>query len=1126
MDMSWFDQKREIKHKYLYKIIVFSGYTLRVKLEKKNSETEANHSTCAARYEAWRNRLKKNKIAYQEFKVQDAARSKVYRHNLSEGKRNESNEYAKLRMRKYRKRKTEESHGKVKLNTRHRVEKQREYWRRKKAEERAKMSSQKKRRELEKRKAKYQSSKAKCELKFITGKSEVSRKLVTKCNMSLPKTPNFFAAAVETPQKRQAMKNKEIILTPKSKQKHETNAKIVARIKNSLNELKNDTSKSGRQRYRILTQSIVGRSAVEHSLRKELNMKWEYWNKVSQITEAEEECVRRNNSMPEENVQQIERFYLSESTILPTKKTVSIKTGKQKHIMTDTLQQAHIRFLKQNPSVKVSLIHFRKLRPKEVLTVNKHKFNSCLCEYCLNVQYKLDTLNQVSQSMKKPELKVKSKYLCVEKSMCQKNTESNFAKMIFIERECNSCGESTLQKHFEPLLEFNENDTCQWKCWEYRTVKNRGKEERKQVLVDKAGSLKHLIDELCKEVNFLSKHLFVAEWQYRQFNYISKHIPKSWLVTIADFSENYRCTAQYEIQSAYYNYHQVTVHPMLAYYNCPDCTEVVQESVVFISDDLDHDPAAVEQFSKCPNAHLRNTRGLNYNHEVQFSDGCASQYKSKVSFQNLSTLDHHFERSFFGSRHGKGPCDALGGIVKKGAETYVKSRRGTIRNADEMFTFCEAHLKIGNGSKCEHKRRAYFYFEKINKGKKSENLKTFKGTRQLHSVRAVEPGVVEGRNLSCFCVGCTSPVGEPKSDSCTNKAYISEWKTHHLSCTREARVNSKKKKLVPNISSKKPKIESRNQKQSKQITEQTVLSSEITFKQTLDTFRKARTYEELKLLVFSNPKEMESIRVQPCNFVDSTSFVVDKIALDLLPEDIPDQDTLKFPVRVGADGNCLPRCGSIHAFGNEEHHEQIRARIVLELVKNADMYLDFHQLARGTSLSDHDASKLPSRFATYSPKYTAGDILTEHTIRRIYQQEVLDISQKNSFMGIWQLFGLASVLRCRIFSVYPNRGNLSVRQDLHRQIFPIGPVEHEAAEVGVMWTTTREDMTRATHWIPNHFVPLVSIDAPRFVSNSSTDPGSTSIVECSFSEDEDQNKDSSGLIDILQYFVGEVSISW
>ena len=60
---------------------------------------------------------------------------------------------------------------------------------------------------------------------------------------------------------------------------------------------------------------------------------------------------------------------------------------------------------------------------------------------------------------------------------------------------------------------------------------------------------------------------------------------------VLDFAEN-----QDEIQSAHWAVNQVTVHPIVVYYSCADCTiqHVVQEAVVIISEDLKHDGHAVQ----------------------------------------------------------------------------------------------------------------------------------------------------------------------------------------------------------------------------------------------------------------------------------------------------------------------------------------------------------------------------------------------------------------------------------------------------------------------------------------------------------------------------------------------------
>ena len=176
------------------------------------------------------------------------------------------------------------------------------------------------------------------------------------------------------------------------------------------------------------------------------------------------------------------------------------------------------------------------------------------------------------------------------------------------------------------------------------------------------------------------------------------------MITIADFSENYRCVKQDEIQSAYYSYQQATLFPLIAYYTCLGCNDaVVQESVVFISPDLVHDAMAVAQYLKKMTEHVQGH--VKFVHEVQFTDGCYSQFQSKLPFQHLSeTKTHNFERSYFGSRHGKGPCDALGGIIKKQAEMYVRTRKGSIQDAKALFEFCDINLTINTDSKCQHKK--------------------------------------------------------------------------------------------------------------------------------------------------------------------------------------------------------------------------------------------------------------------------------------------------------------------------------------------------------------------------------------------------------------------------------------
>ncbi|WAR14789.1 hypothetical protein MAR_004894 [Mya arenaria] len=99
--------------------------------------------------------------------------------------------------------------------------------------------------------------------------------------------------------------------------------------------------------------------------------------------------------------------------------------------------------------------------------------------------------------------------------------------------------------------------------------------------------------------------------------------------------------------------------------------------------------------------------------------------------------------------------------------------------------------------------------------------------------------------------------------------------------------------------------------------------------------------------------------------------------------------------------------------------------------------------------------------------------MTNENIKSIYRKEILSITKDKSFMSIWQVHALSSVLKTPIQSVYPELGNRNVRKDMHKLIKPVSGTNKEPP-VFVMWTSNRDDMT-PLHWVPNHFVPLLKL---------------------------------------------------
>lgn len=177
------------------------------------------------------------------------------------------------------------------------------------------------------------------------------------------------------------------------------------------------------------------------------------------------------------------------------------------------------------------------------------------------------------------------------------------------------------------------------------------------------------------------------------------------------------------------------------------------------------------------------------------------------------------------------------------------------------------------------------------------------------------------------------------------------------------------------------------------------------------------------------------------------------------------------PVATSAFGNCLPATGSYFLFGNEDHHVEMRVRIAAELALHADLYLDDDVLKQ--EMGHMPVTSRKETYAMFSDKYRPhqGSLLTSKDVQTLYEEETMSIVKPSTYMGIWQLHALSSVLGARVKSVYPGLG--SVSKDLHRLIEPRQMNWQNV--VHVMWTNSG-NRDRSSWWEPNHFVPLLHHD--------------------------------------------------
>ena len=293
----------------------------------------------------------------------------------------------------------------------------------------------------------------------------------------------------------------------------------------------------------------------------------------------------------------------------------------------------------------------------------------------------------------------------------------------------------------------------------------------------------------CDDLQKRIAHKFRADWQTAQFQASISNIQRGHIVMVMDFAENYTCRLPAEIQSYHWAQQQATLHPMMLYYH--DATEDVikKEGLVIITADNKHDTYAVAKFEEKAIAHLQQ-KNIAVSHIDQWTDGCASQYKGKRSFGNISCFnDVHgisVTRNYFETSHGKSPCDGLGGIVKNMASRAVLRKRAVIRDARELFVFCEKYLTVVGQSSYQSRReeyadsmRSFIYIEssEINRQETNSDVKPLPGCRMLHSIRNTKSSrELKVRQLSCYCESCVRGHRD-----CRNEEHVQQWETRILS---------------------------------------------------------------------------------------------------------------------------------------------------------------------------------------------------------------------------------------------------------------------------------------------------------------------------------------------------------
>ena len=137
----------------------------------------------------------------------------------------------------------------------------------------------------------------------------------------------------------------------------------------------------------------------------------------------------------------------------------------------------------------------------------------------------------------------------------------------------------------------------------------------------------------------MAEHTFTATWNYCQFKQAKKNLEEGDVLIVNDFTQNYLCLHQNEPQGMHWEHKQVTLHPTMAYFKCPNstCGKLCTH---------------VKKFNEKTLEVLKG-RKITICKIIHFGDHALSQYKNKTTFKYISDSKLCWMCNFFGVRHGK-----------------------------------------------------------------------------------------------------------------------------------------------------------------------------------------------------------------------------------------------------------------------------------------------------------------------------------------------------------------------------------------------------------------------------------------------------------------------------------------
>ena len=266
---------------------------------------------------------------------------------------------------------------------------------------------------------------------------------------------------------------------------------------------------------------------------------------------------------------------------------------------------------------------------------------------------------------------------------------------------------------------------------------------------------------------------------------------------VHDYSENYECSYQEEVQSQNFSRTEASIHVTILcrhasqeFDNCAGTEEqpkIIKEYIFVISDDMAHDSYSVQHVRHIIH-NLVNTVGCTVKRLHEFTDGCSAQYKSRHCMGShvlLSSNDFGYpaQRNYFETSHAKGEQDAAGAHIKQKASLTVVRKEATIQSAEQLCSSLSSSFTEPVSKGSDLKRRVFLYVKKDEVNRKGRKFSEVQGNQKIHCIKPKfnESGIRLVNTRSCYCMSCI----DENFYNCQNKTYWDAWNGQQMKVLAE-----------------------------------------------------------------------------------------------------------------------------------------------------------------------------------------------------------------------------------------------------------------------------------------------------------------------------------------------------